>query len=56
MNESKSKESKLLQEVTEMQNYIDDLTDQMNKQKQMALEVDLIKQDCYKRIASIQEK
>lgn len=39
-----------------MQSYIDDLTEQINNHKQMALEVDLIKQDCYKRIASIQEK
>lgn len=39
-----------------MQNYIDNITDQLNKSKQFSRDIDLIKQDCYQRIASIQEK
>ena len=39
-----------------MQNYNDNITDQLNKSKQFSRDIDLIKQDCYQRIASIQEK
>ena len=43
MEEKSNKESSLLQEVSEMQGYIDNLTDQVNKSKQFSREVDLIK-------------
>lgn len=43
LEEKSNKENSLLQEVAEMQNYIDNLTDQLNKSKQFSMEVDLIK-------------
>lgn len=51
-----TKESSLLQEVTEMQVYIDNLTEQLHRGKQQAREIDTIKEDCYKRIESLQQK
>lgn len=43
LGEKGGKESSLLQEVSEMQIYIDNLTEQLNRTKQFSREVDLIK-------------
>jgi len=43
----------LLKEVSDMQVYIDELTESLNQATRAAKEVDKIKQDCYRKIEII---
>lgn len=43
----------LMQEVTDMQTYIDDLTEKMTQANKNSKEMDKIKNNCYKQIESI---
>lgn len=54
--ESTQKQANLLREVQDMQAYIDELTAQLSIAKQEALQIEAIKEGCYKKIQVIKNQ